>query len=920
MRKDGIISLEVAAKTCNKCKLELETGEKTRKSHDDNCPRKYRGKSTSPVPPPVASSEADETKKPAADVDVELKEAPSNEAEDAAAPPPSKKSGRKGRPPAKKKRGPNTKNLVPLEEAAKFCTKCELELETGEKTRKEHSEDCPRKWRSAGRPPAGTPMPASAEAAAERQAKKSPPSAQPKSPVRSSSRRRGKRKSDQMEETAEDEPAIATTATAEEEAIAGLGDLATMAMEQEEENKSDGANDETADKMDTEEEDDDAGGDEAKSLRGGGETDGGVTFTVDDDDFETEQVPSSMAFLDDGAIDYVDDEAQPLRGGGRTKKAPVKTEEIDVNVTVNDEAVVAPAGTPTNSGASTPTKRELDYLTVPTPLKLGDEHDLTYANNGRVQRSRKKPAVFDPQDVPAREWGLKSGDDDNSLDIDDKVEPEELRGGMVKPSKEVTAAKLAAEAPLPTAPRRGRPPKHKTESAATLTAEAPASAPTAPRRGRPPTKQTKGGKKKNAARAPIKKQTNTTVGGVGLLNRKPGTLFDCPVCLDLPKIKFCCYCACRICFNKFGKEQTMLCDTCDQEYHTFCLGLDKIPDGGFECPACIADAEKKRKAEERKKEREAKKKLEEEKRAIEEEKKAILKAQRKAAYAARKQEEEERKRIQLEKRKVAYEKRKAKESEMKSQGLPVRGTKSVSPQALGIKRGPGRPSKAEMIARLQAQQALVQQQQEEAAASGKRGRGRPRKDGSAPVPRIKPSKNEIALENMYLDTTDLSAERSRSGRKISRTTFHDDLEGGGLMKKARTDEHGGIASKSSSGKGSMYVSERRSAVAAKNAISGRGRSQEPRKDSKRKPGARDCMQVSRKFDAGVIEQKHFDMLMDYSQRGKVDHLIRLRERMDEHSRFLEAQLAGLEALVKEKGELDLRVPPAKEKETSTPHI
>ena len=903
MRKDGKISLEVAAKACNKCKLELETGEKTRKSHADNCPRKFRGKSTSPVPPPVASSDVDGTKMHAADDAVELpKETASNDDEDAAAAAPSKKSGRKGgRPPAKKKRGPNPKNLVPLEEAAKFCVKCERELETGEKTRKEHSEDCPRKWRSAGRPPAGTPSPASAVAAAERQAKKSPPLAQPKSPVRSSSRKRGKRNRDQMEDTAEDEPAIATTATAEEEAIAGLGDLASMAMKQEEEgNKSDGGNDETADKMDTEEED--AGGGEAKSLRGGGETDGGVTFTVDDGAVETEQVPSSMAFVH-GEIDYVDDEAQPLRGGGRTKKAPVKTEENDVNVTVNDEAVVAPEGTPTNSGASTPTKRELDYLTVPTPLKLGDEHDLTYANNGRVQRSRKKPAVFDPQDVPAREWGLKSGDDNSP----DKVEPEELRGGMVKPSKEVTAAKLAAEAPVPTAPRRGRPPKN-----ASLTAEAPASAPTAPRRGRPPTKQTKGGKKKNAARAPIKKETNTTVGGVGLLNRKPGVLFDCPVCLDLPKIKFCCYCACRICFNKFGKEQTMLCDTCDQEYHTFCLGLEKIPDGGFECPACIADAEKKRKAGERKKEREAKKKLEQEKRAIEEEKKAIIKAQRKAAYAARKQEEEERKRIQLEKRKIAYEKRKSKEAEMKSLGLPIRGTKSLSPQALGIKRGPGRPSKAEMVARLQAQQALVQKQQEEAAASGKRGRGRPRKDGSAPVPRIKPSKNEIALENMYLDTTDLSAERSRSGRKISRTTFHDDLEGGGLMKKARTDEHGGIPSKSSSGKGSMYVSERRSAVAAKNAISGRGRSQEPRKDSRRKPGARECMQISRKFDAGVIEQKHFDMLMDYSQRGKVDHLIRLRERMDEHSRYLEAQLAGLEALVKEKGEhIDMRVPPAK---------
>lgn len=35
----------------------------------------------------------------------------------------------------------------------------------------------------------------------------------------------------------------------------------------------------------------------------------------------------------------------------------------------------------------------------------------------------------------------------------------------------------------------------------------------------------------------------------------------------------------------------------------------------------------------------------------------------------------------------------------------------------------------------------------------------------------------------------------------------------------------------------------------------------------------------------------------------------MRERLDEHSRFLESQLAGLEALVKEKGELDITVPP-----------
>lgn len=48
---------------------------------------------------------------------------------------------------------------------------------------------------------------------------------------------------------------------------------------------------------------------------------------------------------------------------------------------------------------------------------------------------------------------------------------------------------------------------------------------------------------------------------------------------------------------------------------------------------------------------------------------------------------------------------------------------------------------------------------------------------------------------------------------------------------------------------------------------------------------------------------------DYCTRGKVEHLIRMRERLDDHSRFLESQLAGLEALVKEKGETDVVVPP-----------
>jgi hypothetical protein len=91
---------------------------------------------------------------------------------------------------------------------------------------------------------------------------------------------------------------------------------------------------------------------------------------------------------------------------------------------------------------------------------------------------------------------------------------------------------------------------------------------------------------------------------------------------------------------------------------------------------------------------------------------------------------------------------------------------------------------------------------------------------------------------------------------------------------------------------------------------------EPQQDARstkvprRKPGARECMQISRRFGVKVIPQKYVETLEDYCTRGKVEHLIRMRERLDDHSRLLEAQLAGLEALIKEKGETDITVPAA----------
>jgi hypothetical protein len=59
------------------------------------------------------------------------------------------------------------------------------------------------------------------------------------------------------------------------------------------------------------------------------------------------------------------------------------------------------------------------------------------------------------------------------------------------------------------------------------------------------------------------------------------------------------------------------------------------------------------------------------------------------------------------------------------------------------------------------------------------------------------------------------------------------------------------------------------------------------------------MQMSRRFGAQVIPEQNMEILIDYCNRGKCEHLIRMRERLDEHCRFLEAQLAGLEVLARE---------------------
>lgn len=82
-RTGGVSLTKAAAKGCQKCKKEVETGEKNRMSHDDSCPRKWKCRGTPPALAASGKSKAKEVdqnatsssraargRKPAASVDV----------------------------------------------------------------------------------------------------------------------------------------------------------------------------------------------------------------------------------------------------------------------------------------------------------------------------------------------------------------------------------------------------------------------------------------------------------------------------------------------------------------------------------------------------------------------------------------------------------------------------------------------------------------------------------------------------------------------------------------------------------------------------------------------------------------------------------------------------------------------------------
>ena len=359
-----------------------------------------------------------------------------------------------------------------------------------------------------------------------------------------------------------------------------------------------------------------------------------------------------------------------------------------------------------------------------------------------------------------------------------------------------------------------------------------------------------------------KSKPKATKKGKGHLppNEKEGA--NCVMCYDDERVDVCIFCACRICFSKDDTEETLLCDGCDSEYHLYCLDppLSSMPkdDDEWYCPACTN--------------------------------------------------------VELRKTLAAERRAKAKAAAASPKSTPKKG----------LSKSPGK------------------QQSPPSGSGRKKGRKSP------------------TMEDDPLLT-------SRSGRKVKRAQFHDELDAGvqhlatsmrsvgesgklqlhamspeeaaAIRAAAASSTAAGGRKAGASGVGApnstamLYASALRqgaippgmvgslpTAMPTTNANGwGPGSSfpyeyvpppqSDTSKSSRRKPGARECIQAAKRFGVQIIPEKTIGVLVDYCQRGKLEHLIKMREKLDDHSRFLELQLAELEVLVKQKGESKTTVPP-----------
>jgi len=374
-----------------------------------------------------------------------------------------------------------------------------------------------------------------------------------------------------------------------------------------------------------------------------------------------------------------------------------------------------------------------------------------------------------------------------------------------------------------------------------------------------------------------KAKPKATKKGKGHLppNEKEGA--NCVMCYDDDRVTVCVFCACRICFSKGDTEDTLLCDGCDAEYHTYCLDppLSSMPkdDDEWYCPACTNVELRK-----------------------------TIAAERRA------------------KAKAASPKSTPKKSPGKQQSPSSgSGRKRAAQQAEGAKRARKSPT-------MEDDPTLTSR----SGRKVKRAQFHDELDGG--VQHLATSMRS-AGETGKLQLHAMSAEEAAAARIAA--SFASGNASGARKSAAIAD--GAIDPR---GMAAAYASALRQGAVPPGMVGGKGLSitlpiavpttnangwgpgssfpyeyvpppqSSASKSPRRKPGARECIQAAKRFGVQIIPEKSIGVLVDYCQRGKLEHLIKMRERLDDHSRFLELQLAELEVLVKQKGESKVTVPPA----------
>mmetsp|Transcript_10231 Transcript_10231/g.19166 ORF Transcript_10231/g.19166 Transcript_10231/m.19166 type:complete len:922 (+) Transcript_10231:109-2874(+) len=395
--------------------------------------------------------------------------------------------------------------------------------------------------------------------------------------------------------------------------------------------------------------------------------------------------------------------------------------------------------------------------------------------------------------------------------------------------------------------------------------------------------------------------------------------YNCKFCMDDETTETCCFCACRICFTKHGKSNTILCDLCDGEYHISCLSppLLEIPSFDWYCPTCIEAITKALN--------------EPSARATSSKKGGKNKVTKSASkIPVKKGATTAKAKLALKRKKSAYSSTQPRTASGRFAPKPKPGEAIEGPV---VKRGPGRPPKSASKGSPVKKTIRKKAETSQSPGNGVSNNNLQQRSRSGRVVKRKAAYDEreegaqlLKVPKILIDEYDIDENSSKSMKavpsaaatlaanavislskdEIPETTLLDDLSQN--LAQSDTFDKPKIAD-------SPKVKQTTSSLSLQDEDTSLDKPGSSSKYPRRKPGARECMQISRRFGSGVIPQNYMDILMDYCSRGKVEHLIRMRERLDEHSRFLELQLAGLESLVLDKGN-PIRVaskgPPLKE--------